>query len=121
MGKYNDHIWHAPLQPTSFNSNKKNSYYWNFKIPFYKSVKITGFLPPGATKNDDNYTIYSIVRGEENVPIVIDGVALPKGARMKTHRLQGLSVPSLGFIPLVNLTSGSGVIVGSTLAISGNP
>ena len=41
------------------------SYYWNFEIPFYKSIRVTGQLP--ASYTGAPYNIYSIVRGQVDV------------------------------------------------------
>ena len=43
------------------------SYYWNFEIPFYKSIRVTGQLP--ASYTGAPYNIYSIIRGQVNVYI----------------------------------------------------
>ena len=96
-----------------------DGYFWNFEIPFYKSVRVTGQLP--ADSPSKAYHIYSIIRGQENVPITVGGFQLPPGARMVVHKLTAVTVPSTAFIPIVNKTSGSGVIFGHVIAIRGIP
>jgi hypothetical protein len=96
-----------------------DGFYWNLPgIPFYKSVRVTGMVPAGLKSP---FTVYTIVTGQENVPVTVGGHQLPVGATLKLHRLENVTVPSLGFIPMVNKTSGSGVIFGHVIAIQGNP
>jgi len=96
-----------------------DGYYWNLPgIPFYRSVRVTGMVPRGLKSP---FTVYSIVRGHENVPVTVAGYPLPSGARLRLHSQTNTTVPSLGFIPVVNKTSGSGVIFGHVIAIEGNP
>eukprot|EP00038_Savillea_parva_P021744 m.35942 g.35942 ORF g.35942 m.35942 type:complete len:537 (+) comp5344_c0_seq1:199-1809(+) len=95
-----------------------DGYFWNIQMPFYKSIKVTGMVPQGLKSP---FTAYTIVRGQENVPIVVGGRTLPDKAVLKTYSLTNIAVPSLGFIPVVNTSSGSGVVFGHTIAIQGNP
>lgn len=54
-----------------------------FRIPFGKSIKIT-FQRPGP-----DCTIWYIVRGVENLPVIIGDVELPAGARLKVYKTEG--------------------------------
>jgi len=94
-----------------------DGFYNNIRIPFYQSIRVTARLPPGSQP----FNVYTIIRGTENVPIEVNGFRLPAGARMRTHTNQGLEVPSLGFVAIVNKTSGDGLILQHTLGFRGSP
>ena len=49
------------------------------RVPFQKSIRITGRLPAGS---GDNKIIWIIVRGTENLPTSFQGFQLPPNARL---------------------------------------
>jgi hypothetical protein len=89
-------------------------YYNNFKLPFSRSLLVTVELPAWAPKG---LAVWTILRGEENVPLTLGGRALPPTARLRTHTNTQVFVDDMGFTPLVNSTGGSGVVFGHTLGI----
>ena len=89
-------------------------YYNNFKLPFSRSLLVTVELPAWAPKG---LAVWTILRGEENVPLTLGGRALPPTARLRTHTNTHVFVDDMGFTPLVNSTGGSGVVFGHTLGI----
>eukprot|EP00040_Diaphanoeca_grandis_P025793 m.143394 g.143394 ORF g.143394 m.143394 type:complete len:516 (+) comp30316_c0_seq3:97-1644(+) len=94
-----------------------DGYYVNIQIPFYKTVRVTAQLPPGHGP----FQVYTIIRGTENVPVQVNGFTLPPQARLQTVSTSEVQVPSLAFVPIVNMTKGSGLVFGHTVAIDGNP
>jgi len=59
--------------------------YNTYRIPFHKSIRITGQLAQGA---DENNPFWWIIRGTENLPIVLSGVKLPDNACLKLYKLE---------------------------------
>jgi hypothetical protein len=115
-----------------------DGYYTNLRVPFYKSIRVTAQLPKGHAGfsvcaalcdstllclcervlcwilyilNPRTLPVDTIIRGQENVPLTIGGLDLTsERPRLRQYVNRNLSVPSLGFTPLVNLSSGAGVI-----------
>ena len=81
-----------------------DGYYTNTRVPFYKSIRMTAQLPKGHTP----FSVYTIVRGQENVPLVIGGYDLttekPKLVTYSNH----VEKASLQFHAIVNQTKGAG-------------
>lgn len=82
----------APWSTDWFGKNAQiGAWVNNFRVPFQQSINITYQQGPGGVATD---TIYMIVRGSENLPMVIGGVALPATARL------GLTVVDRALQPL---------------------
>ena len=94
-----------------------DGYYTNVPVPFGRRVRLTAQLPPGTRP----FHVYSIARGQEGGPLAVGGWPLPPDARLRLHVAHDLRVPDLAFVPLLNLSTGSGVIFGSTVAVEGHP
>ena len=95
-----------------------DGYYTNMRVPFYESIRVTAQLPEGHAP----FSVYTIIRGQENVPLVVGGLDLSaEKPRLVQHTNSKLVVPTLGFTPIVNMTSGAWVIWAHTLGIEGNP
>eukprot|EP01052_Picozoa_sp_SAG31_P049948 SAG31_NODE_11173_length_1058_cov_1.494265_2_plen_167_part_01 len=47
-----------------------DGYFTNMRVPFYKSIRVTAQLPKGHAP----FSVYTIIRGQENVPLVIGGL-----------------------------------------------
>ena len=100
-----------------------DGFFFKMRIPFYASLRLTAQLPPGVA----GFNVYTIIRGTESddssaSPLAVSGYGpLPLGTRLRQARNDNLLVPSLAFIPLVNLTQGSGLVYAHSLAIQGNP
>jgi hypothetical protein len=91
-------------------------WFHNFRIPFQKSIHITAFHPMGKMGG-----FYTVVRGVENMPIVIGGVTLPPTARVQQFTVINQTVNPLEYVPLVDLKEGDGIFFMSTLSVqSGN-
>lgn len=100
-----------------------DGFFFKIKIPFYASVRLTAQLPNGTA----GFNVYTIIRGVESdasgsPPLMLPGFgALPLGSRLLQHRNEALLVPNLAFIPILNLTQGSGLVFAHSVAVSGNP
>jgi hypothetical protein len=69
--------------------------YNTFRIPFGTEVKVTAQL---NADSPDHPSFWWIVRGTENLPVVIGGVQLPESARLKLHKVENKE-----FEPLVEV------------------
>jgi len=100
-----------------------DGFFFKMKIPFYKSIRLTAQLPAGVA----GFNVYTIIRGtEDDTPdanfLNLAGFGpLPFGTRLVQSRNDGVVVKNLGFIPIVNLTGGQGLIYSHTISIQGNP
>ncbi len=88
------------------------------RVPFQKSIQVTGKLPPGS---GDNKLIWTIVRGTENLPTSFNGVQLPPTARLTLQKIENQVFDPLAWVPIVDIPTGHGLLFSHTLAItSGN-
>lgn len=87
-------------------------WFHNFRIPFQKSILITGFHPLGTMKD-----FFVVFRGVENLPLVIGGITLPPTARVRQFQSINQTVNSLEYVPIVDLTEGYGLHFMSLLAV----
>jgi hypothetical protein len=100
-----------------------DGFFGKIKMPFYKSIRLTAQLPAGVA----GFDVYTIIRGVESddfsgALLSLPGVgALPFGTRLVQARNDRVTVGSLGFIPVVNLTEGSGIVYTHSISIEGNP
>jgi hypothetical protein len=88
-------------------------WYSNIRVPFSRSINITYQSAPGAA----NDVIYMWVRGQENLPVVVGEYALPPSARLILQKTSG-AVPALGYVNVVDVPTGSGLILGTVLSFS---
>ena len=94
-----------------------DGWFTNLRVPFYKSLRVTAQLPPGHKP----LTVYTIIRGQENVPLTIGGVRLSaEKPKLRTYHNKKLTKGSLEFTAIVNKTRGAGVIWGHTLGVQGH-
>ena len=91
-------------------------WYSNFRVPFQRTVRVTGRLAPEAGEGA-GATLWMILRGTENLPISVGGVTLPTTARLVQSRVTG-TYPALAFVPVLDLPTGSGVLWSHTLAVN---
>ena len=90
-----------------------DGYFLNFRVPFYNKIRVTAQLPAGV----EGFNVYTIFRGVENVPLSVPGFGpLPAGTRLSTVSNHALPVASLGFIPIVNISAGSGLVLAHSRA-----
>ena len=107
---------HAPWGHRWFGKGSADAgWYNNFRVPFTKSIRITGRLPYGSA------TLWAIFRGTENLPISIGGFTLPSSARLIQQRLVNATFEPLDWVTVLDVPSGSGLLFSHTLAVtSGN-
>ena len=99
-----------------------DGFFFKLKMPFYKSIRLTAQLPAGVA----GFNVYSIIRGIESddfsgAALKLPGIGpLPFGTRLVQSRNDRVTVQSLGFIPIVNITEGAGYIYHHVISIEGN-
>ena len=71
----------ARIGKTGSGANVYNTY----RIPFGKSIRVTGQLDSDTTGNPQ---FWWIIRGTENLPVELGGVRLPDNARLKLYKLE---------------------------------
>ncbi|CAF1580208.1 unnamed protein product [Didymodactylos carnosus] len=90
----------------------------NFRIPFHKSIRITGQLPASIPERK---IFYVIVRGTENLPTNLGGFILPPQAKLILQKIENVKYQPIQFVPIVNIANGNGLLFFHTLAVtSGN-
>ena len=92
-----------------------NSVYNTYRIPFGKSVRITGELGPNTPGRPD---FWWIIRGTENLPVDLGGVRLPDSARLRLYKLENRVVPPLEEFAMCDVP-GSGALYQVTMAAKG--
>ena len=122
-------------------------WYNNFRIPFRKSIRITGQLPEaahssprpssssprrqrfhgveswqtarGVNASGSSQVFWMIVRGSENLPTSFHGFTLPSAARLVQSRLEGAVFAPLQYVPLMTVEAGKrGLLFCHTLSVS---
>jgi hypothetical protein len=88
--------------------------YNTYRIPFGKSIRVTGRLGAGVEKPQ---TFWWILRGVENLPVYLGNIQLPTNARL---RLQVHSNVTLSPLQMVDLAQspGAGAVYQVTLVVS---
>ena len=90
------------------------------RIPFHKSILITGQLQPSAGAKSQA-TLWAIFRGTENLPTVIGGFTLPADARVVQSRIVDTLFQPLQWVTVADIATGSGLLFSHTLsAVSAN-
>ncbi|MEA3479290.1 MAG: hypothetical protein U9R60_13970, partial [Bacteroidota bacterium] len=77
------------------NMGRTSGIYNSYKIPFSEKIRISAQLAPGADVSEREPTFWWIIRGTENLPIVINGVRLPDDAKLKLHKLENYTAEPL--------------------------
>ncbi|CAF1444803.1 unnamed protein product [Rotaria sp. Silwood1] len=90
-------------------------WYNNFRVPFQKSIRVTGKLPSTATGSK---IIWIIVRGTENLPTSFHGFQLPPYARLTLHKIENQTYDPLAWIRVADIPTGHGLLLSHTLAVS---
>jgi hypothetical protein len=85
------------------------------RVPFQKSIQVTGRL---ASSETQSRTIWVIVRGVENLPTNFQGFTLPMNARLVLQKIDNRLYEALDFVTVANITSGQGFLLSHTLAVS---
>ena len=93
---------------------KTGGWFHNFRIPFFKSLRVTAELPSDM----EHATLWTIVRGQVNLPIMIEGIQIPTNARMVLQKKNLTNVAPLAFVDVVDQPSGSGLVFMHTLSVA---
>ncbi len=89
--------------------------YDTYRIPFGKSIRVTGQLSPDTT---DNPLFWWIIRGTENLSVELGGVRLPDKARLKLYKLENHTAQPLEEFSLCDV-KGDGALYQVTMAAKG--
>jgi hypothetical protein len=85
------------------------------RIPFQKSIRVTGKLPPTST---DKKIIWVIVRGTENLPTSFQGFQLPPTARLHLQKIENQVFAPLAWVRVADVPTGHGLLLSHTLSVS---
>ncbi|MGO8786325.1 MAG: DUF2961 domain-containing protein [Terriglobia bacterium] len=88
--------------------------YNTYRIPFGKSIRITGQLGPGVQKPQ---TFWWIFRGIENLPVYLGKIRLPDNARLRLQVHSNVALEPLQMIDIAQST-GHGALYQVTLAVA---
>jgi len=88
-------------------TGKTGGIYNCFKIPFQNGIKITVQMDEKATEKD---WFWSIVRGTDDIPVVIGGIALPKSAKLKLQKLEDYQAQPLEEFNIYNTKANNGAV-----------
>ena len=92
-----------------------NSVYNTYRIPFGKSIRVTGQLGPDTPARP---LIWWIIRGSENLPVELGGVRLPENARLRLYKLENYHAKPLEEFALCDVP-GNGALYQVTMAAKG--
>ncbi len=92
-----------------------NSVYNTYRIPFGKSIRITGELGPNTPGHPD---FWWIIRGTENLPVDLGGVRLPDNARLRLYKIENRVIPPLEEFAMCDVP-GNGALYQVTMAAKG--
>jgi hypothetical protein len=88
--------------------------YNNIRIPFQKSIRVTGQQakgkPPGL--------LWFIIRGAEGMPVYLGDNLLPQTARLKLFKLERILYAPLEFVYPLNITGSAGGLLMWTLVVN---
>jgi len=103
--------------PFSGKGASNGAVFSTLRVPFQKSIRITGELP---SYQKSSVMFWWITRGVDNIPTVIGGYTLPDGAYLKLYKNENFLLKPHQYLPLVK-TNKNGAVWMITLAIqSGN-
>lgn len=86
--------------------------YFNHRIPYSRSIRVTAELPPGVPR--DTF-LWWIIRGLENGQLQVCGFPLPQTARLKLHKVIDREVQPLEEFDLAKV-AGAGLLFQVTMA-----
>jgi len=92
-----------------------NSVYNTYRIPFGKSIRVTGQLAPDTSGSP---LFWWIIRGTENLPVELAGVRLPDNARLHLYKLENHIAQPLEEFSLCDV-KGDGALYQVTMAAKG--
>jgi hypothetical protein len=91
-------------------------WYINHKVPFSSSIRVTLELPgvgPPADPEDrlrGAASTFVIVRGTENLPVMVGTITLPRNARLELEKIEDKTFKPGEYVPIVNRDKGHGLI-----------
>jgi hypothetical protein len=85
----------------------------NYRIPFGKSVRVTAQLGKGV---EEDPPFWWIIRGVENLPVVIGDLRLPDDARLRLHTFEKQDLDALEMVDLVT-SDKAGILYQVTLSV----
>jgi hypothetical protein len=88
--------------------------YNTYRIPFGKSIRVTGELGPGAEKPQ---TFWWIFRGIENLPVYLGNIRLPANARLRLEVHNNVVLEPLQMLSIAQSRS-AGALYQVTLAVA---
>jgi len=86
--------------------------YFNHRIPYARSIRVTAELPPGVSRDT---VLWWIIRGLENGVPKVCGFSLPLAARLKLHKVVDREVQPLEEFELAQ-GAGAGLLFQVTIA-----
>jgi hypothetical protein len=86
----------------------------NYRIPFQQSVRVTVH----ATTDTPRKQAWWVIRGTENLPVMVGGVRLPSNARLKLYRLERYAAKPLEEFTLCDI-NGAGALYQVAMAVQG--
>lgn len=92
---------------------KQGGVYNTYRIPFGESIRITAQL--SGEEEAQNPPFWWIMRGTENLPVVLGGVELPEDARLKLYTREGYTGEPLEEFTLCE-TANNGALYQVTMA-----
>jgi len=102
---------------------KDGAWYNNFRIPFHKSIRITGRCDAEFSGNKCAATVWVIVRGSEDLVTNFNGFILPPTAIMIQQTIRNANHSSLDWINIVDIPpshpQSSGFLFSHTLSVAG--
>ncbi|CAD5119343.1 DgyrCDS7961 [Dimorphilus gyrociliatus] len=90
-------------------AHRGGGYFNTYRIPFGKNIKIT-FQRPGP-----ECAIWYIVRGVENLPIVVGDFELPPSARLKVYKTEDFLAPE-EYVNILKIQKKSGIVFQMTIS-----
>lgn len=88
--------------------------YNTYRVPFGKSIRITGELGPGVTKPQ---TFWWIIRGIENLPVYLGNIRLPADARLRLQVHNDVALKPLEMLDIAQ-SQARGALYQVTLAVA---
>jgi hypothetical protein len=92
-----------------------NSVYDTYKIPFGTGIRVTAQF---GEETPDHSLFWWIIRGTENLPVVLAGVRLPENARLRLHKMENHLAKPLEEFDLCDVKS-NGALYQVTMAAKG--
>jgi hypothetical protein len=90
--------------------------YNTYRIPFSKSIRVTGQLSRGAPEHP---MFWWIIRGTENLPVQLGGITLPDSARLRLYHVDNHFAEPLEEVALCDV-KGAGALYQVTIAAQGS-